>query len=780
MTTGPIGVNLGTLVLNSPELPFLNIMKQAAGWWTRSAISQGTGEEAALYGQALDANGYATTLDGSSLSPPQTFDRIFCQNLLNLTGPYNASQQPYHPGTYVFLFDGVGTSSTFIFDGDATPDYTNVASGRILLSIPAPTDSGVGLTLRQSGFGTGANYPKNMRLVYSPDSTAGIGGGTVVGVNGVGTNEALLNSGKMFNPDLIARLKTTLKVNTLRFMDWLGPLGTQHVNWTDRTPLNWAFWNDSKNGPDFHSNNGVPYEVCFALCNEIGANAHVCMPILTTDDYVEQAAILGLASLNSPLKVYLEYGNEIMFNGGHIDAIGLTFFPGTNGGALSAGRLFSCIRLIHNGITWKRVWGADAARVVTLFCGWNAFTDYNRYLLDVLPNGNTLENDDPGAGGASASFTGTITGTALVLSGLSGTVTAQQEVKGIGVLPGTFIQSGSGTNWIVNRSQSVGPISMTSAYFTGAVKDNVDAAEVAPYFGYSVPISWSANTAGMDKLFNEINAGGEIPTGAGVNNLAGTSKIATLVSDAAWGNGSVPSTPANQTMIQGRVTKNLVSNINLTSGSPDVTWTAHGLVADTQVRLVTAADQSGSWAGTGITADATKGTGTDVSQVYFVLAAGLTTNTFRIATTPGGSAVTPSGTMPTAPLAYVDNLRLAVDGGTDYPLLNNSGTPWSGFDFTPGTYFWASFTNATESGAVTPGWRAVRDQAQAGGMVAQTLGWAATCFGIASARGLPLNAYEGGQTLLSGGDQGNAFDLTDFLARANRDARMGAATTALL
>jgi hypothetical protein len=265
-----------------------------------------------------------------------------------------------------------------------------------------------------------------------------------------------------------------------------------------------------------------------------------------------------------------------------------------------------------------------------------------------------------------------------------------------------------------------------------------------------------------------------------VNNLAGTSKIATLVSDAAWGNGSVPSTPANQTMIQGRVTKNLVSNINLTSGSPDVTWTAHGLVADTQVRLVTAADQSGSWAGTGITADATKGTGTDVSQVYFVLAAGLTTNTFRIATTPGGSAVTPSGTMPTAPLAYVDNLRLAVDGGTDYPLLNNSGTPWSGFDFTPGTYFWASFTNATESGAVTPGWRAVRDQAQAGGMVAQTLGWAATCFGIASARGLPLNAYEGGQTLLSGGDQGNAFDLTDFLARANRDARMGAATTALL
>lgn len=61
-------------------------------------------------------------------------------------------------------------------------------------------------------------------------------------------------------------------------------------------------------------------------------------------------------------------------------------------------------------------------------------------------------------------FTGSISGTTLTISGLTGTaMTIGQDVFGAGVAPGTFVISGSGTTWQVAVSQTVASTTMTGA-----------------------------------------------------------------------------------------------------------------------------------------------------------------------------------------------------------------------------------------------------------------------------------------------------------------------------
>jgi hypothetical protein len=65
-------------------------------------------------------------------------------------------------------------------------------------------------------------------------------------------------------------------------------------------------------------------------------------------------------------------------------------------------------------------------------------------------------------GAPTASFTGTISGTTLTVSGVSGTIAIGQFVYGVGVASGTIITSGASLSWTVAISQTIGPIAMTS------------------------------------------------------------------------------------------------------------------------------------------------------------------------------------------------------------------------------------------------------------------------------------------------------------------------------
>jgi hypothetical protein len=62
-----------------------------------------------------------------------------------------------------------------------------------------------------------------------------------------------------------------------------------------------------------------------------------------------------------------------------------------------------------------------------------------------------------------ATFTGSITGTTLTVSGVTGTITTGMTVTGGSVPAGTYIVSGSGATWTVSASVTQGSTSMTGA-----------------------------------------------------------------------------------------------------------------------------------------------------------------------------------------------------------------------------------------------------------------------------------------------------------------------------
>ena len=250
------------------------------------------------------------------------------------------------------------------------------------------------------------NYARNFRLVYC---------GTWNGSSCSSGYDTLLANGEMFNPNFIAVVKP---FKTVRFMWWQETLYDSTTSWANRATPGWVFWDDT-----IKFNGAVPAEVLFALCNEIGADGWFNMPVLSNDDYVTQFATLAHSSLNSGLKAYVEYGNEI-WNNGAIPAslwsalvqLGYAAFPGA-GSEFNAALVYGGLRAAQNGNTWKSVWGSDAGRVIRVAGGQNGYTGRNQYILQL----------------------------------------------------------------------TAGQFGGNASLFSGTVAQNVDALATAPYFGYAVP-----------------------------------------------------------------------------------------------------------------------------------------------------------------------------------------------------------------------------------------------------------------------------------------------------
>jgi hypothetical protein len=61
-----------------------------------------------------------------------------------------------------------------------------------------------------------------------------------------------------------------------------------------------------------------------------------------------------------------------------------------------------------------------------------------------------------------ANFTGTISGTTLTVTGVTGVIAANQTLVGAGIPANTTIVSGAGTTWTISASIGIGPIPMSS------------------------------------------------------------------------------------------------------------------------------------------------------------------------------------------------------------------------------------------------------------------------------------------------------------------------------
>ena len=343
----PLGTNLIELTYYAGDQPFLNIFKTAGGW-------AGTLKSGARYDQSqnvfqLDVNGYPTSMNGIGIAAGQTFTEIDTLALRSLGVDGGNSAPFYRAGRYVLLYDGEGTLAYYY---DAAKNNSYSSPGRDVLDV-TPSAGGVRVDITATDPQHTGNYIRNIRLVYAPTATNTV----------IDPNETLLASGEIFNPDFISRMAP---FRTVRFMKWMNTVSSFLANWSDRKTLSSAFWTWE-----------APPEVQFALCNKIGADCWFNMPLLSTDDYVTQFATLAHSMLNSNLKAYVEYGNEIWLNGA-IDSniwsrlveLGSAAFP-TSGNNFAYGFNYALLRTVQNGATWKNVWGADAGRVIRVVGGQN-------------------------------------------------------------------------------------------------------------------------------------------------------------------------------------------------------------------------------------------------------------------------------------------------------------------------------------------------------------------------------------------------------------------------
>ncbi len=428
--TSPLGTNLAEVYYYSVEQPFLNVFKTAGGW---STVHNGTdtGEEILLYTSFLDANGYPTTLTGGvAHNFNQVTALMFRNDGINL----------YQAGDYLLQWSGSGTF-TYAFD----PGNGTCTTSPCKITVGSPSSAGILLTLTSTG--SSSNYAKNISLIYC---------GTWNGTSCSNGYDTLLANGEIFNPNFVSRVAS---FKTLRFMNWMATGDNFQKNWTDRPLPGWVFWDDSRTnatinaGDPRNTNDGVPAEVLFALCNKLQADCWFNMPPLATDDYVTQFATLAHSTLNSNSKVYVEYANEL-WNQALCQPSGTMTsscvqqvaqlcaaaepvncpYP-TSFSLYQANSYYGALRAVRVGALWKAAWGADSGRVLRVFGGWNGNTGYNSFWL-------------------------------------------------------SYVDS--------------------TGYFSGTVAQNVDVLAVAPYFGYGVP-----DTFTLDQLFAEIMSGGLVSTANG-------------------------------------------------------------------------------------------------------------------------------------------------------------------------------------------------------------------------------------------------------------------------
>jgi hypothetical protein len=114
----------------------------------------------------------------------------------------------------------------------------------------------------------------------------------------------------------------------IRFMDYLAMNGNKQLHWADRVTPGLASQYQAVSGYGWQGKGGS-FEYLVALANETGKDVWITIPVGVDDDYVTKLAqLLAFGSdgttpytsaqanpayppLNSNLKVYLEYGNEL-------------------------------------------------------------------------------------------------------------------------------------------------------------------------------------------------------------------------------------------------------------------------------------------------------------------------------------------------------------------------------------------------------------------------------------------------------------------------------------
>ena len=285
-------VGLGTWFMNDWDTAdaFVDLMKQSRTWnlsnWNAGSAT-------------VDSDGWPTE-DASTVL--QTFSTLRAMSS--------------YEGTYKLVFTGKATVTGQWFSGSVTNMVYNSATNTSTADVTV------------TGYGSGY-----INLVFTKTQR------TASSATGTGfTNAHLYRPGYATDGSAVFTtpfLKAMGKVSTVRMMDWTGTNSNYVVNWTDRTTPNTATQQGLANswtGPDgttYSGSGGVALEYQIMLCNTVVADCYFNIPVVASDDYVKNMAlVIAYGSdgtnpytstqtnpvyppLNPGLRAYLEYANEV-------------------------------------------------------------------------------------------------------------------------------------------------------------------------------------------------------------------------------------------------------------------------------------------------------------------------------------------------------------------------------------------------------------------------------------------------------------------------------------
>jgi hypothetical protein len=243
----PMGMNLDALNYYSTVLPFTDAMTTASEWLTTDGDAWDTDQGGEL---ARDSDGYPTYLP-QSLSGRDIYVRFLVNN--------------QYEGKYRILFDGAGEldGAAYLENGKYYIDFDGSGENRWI-------------DIRSS---TSGNPVRNIRIVPLAYENGG--------------------AYPTFRADYLASLRP---FHALRFMDWINTNNSDQVEWSDRVTAT----HYTQGGP-----RGTSFEYAIELCNELDADAWVCVPHQASDEYIRNMAQTFSDGLEAGRKVYLEYSNEL-------------------------------------------------------------------------------------------------------------------------------------------------------------------------------------------------------------------------------------------------------------------------------------------------------------------------------------------------------------------------------------------------------------------------------------------------------------------------------------
>jgi hypothetical protein len=296
-----VGVNLGAFDYFTPDLPTINQLKRAGGWFTQCSYPRDAGCTGFTNGQSswdtleqakldLDEQGYPKTL------PAAGDTNVKYRTVAALMFQDDARVHP--AGKYVVLYDGAGTLE---YGLAGTKVAAESKPGRDVVSVTNSDNAGLLLTIRAT---TPGNHIRNIR-VLPPGGVCSLDTAqfalTSAECSGKGKGELVPFEnlkGRTWHPSFVADLKG---FRTLRFLDWNKTNTSPLANWVDRPKVNDALWTGT---------GGVPTAAMISLANEVGADPWINLPTHASDDYALRFARQAKSLLAPKLNLIVEYSNE--------------------------------------------------------------------------------------------------------------------------------------------------------------------------------------------------------------------------------------------------------------------------------------------------------------------------------------------------------------------------------------------------------------------------------------------------------------------------------------